>query len=153
MSDNVIALGADHGGFLLKEAIKNYLDKKNIKYIDFGTDSSQSVDYPIYAKKVVNSIKNNESTLGILCCGTGIGISIAANKFSGIRAAVCNSEFCAEMSRRHNNANILCLGGRVISEEEAVAFSKIFINTPFDSGRHEKRLEQIKQIEMENHLN
>lgn len=153
MSDNVIALGADHGGFLLKEAIKIYLNSKNIKYIDFGTNSSQSVDYPIYAKKVVNSIKNNESTLGILCCGTGIGISIAANKFSGIRAAVCNSEFCAEMSRRHNNANILCLGGRVISEEEAVAFSKIFINTQFDSGRHEKRLEQIKQIEMENHLN
>lgn len=152
MTEFVVALGADHGGFELKEAIKDYLYKQNIEYIDFGTSSTESVDYPDYAGKVANSIISHEASMGILCCGTGIGISIAANKFPGIRAAVCNSEFCAEMARRHNNANILCLGGRVITKETAVNLTKIFLNTPFDAGRHQVRLDQIAQIELENKL-
>ena len=143
----MIALGADHGGFEIKESIRNFFDKTGIKYIDFGTYDTKSVDYPEFAKKVAASVNSNESRLGILCCGTGIGISIAANKIHGIRAAVCTNEFCAEMARRHNNANILCLGGRVIDSDTAIKLSEIFLNTPFDGGRHQKRIDQISQIE------
>lgn len=143
----MIALGSDHGGFMLKESIKAYLNKEKIPFKDFGTFSEESVDYPLFAEKVAKSIQSGESTMGILCCGTGIGISIAANKFRGIRAALCTNEFCAEMSRRHNNANILCLGGRVISEDTSKKLVKIFLETPFDGGRHEKRINQIKKFE------
>lgn len=150
MKNITVALGADHGGFNLKEAIKKHFNKINVKYIDCGTYDESSVDYPEFAKKVAHSILAGETGIGILCCGTGIGISIAANKFSGIRAAVCESKFCAEMARRHNNANILCLGGRVISEDDALELVEIFISTPFDAGRHQKRLDMIAQIEKEN---
>lgn len=143
----MIALGSDHGGYKLKEAVKKYLDIKGIDYNDFGTFSEDSVDYPIYAQKVANSILNGECEKGILCCGTGIGISIAANKIKGIRAAVCSDEFCAEMCRRHNDANIISFGGRVISEEKCLAMTDIFLNTEFEGGRHEKRIDQIKRIE------
>lgn len=143
----MIALGSDHGGFELKETIKSFLQGEKIQVQDFGTFSNDSVDYPLYAEKVVRSIQEGKSQTGILCCGTGIGISIAANKFSGIRAALCTNEFCTEMSRRHNNANILCLGGRVIEKDLAIKIVKIFINTPFDGGRHEKRLAQITEFE------
>lgn len=143
----MIALGADHGGFNLKEAIKKYLDEKNIKYVDYGCYSEESVDYAVFAKKVADDVSNGKCEKGILCCGTGIGISIAANKVKGIRAAVVTNEFCAEMTRRHNDANILALGGRVISEEEAVRFTDIFLNTEFEGGRHERRVGQISKIE------
>ncbi len=143
----MIALGCDHGGLLLKEAIKKYFDDKKIPYKDFGTNSKESVDYPYYAYKVAKAVSSGECDKGILCCGTGIGISIAANKVNGIRAAVCHDEFTTEMSRRHNDANILCLGGRIIDEEKAVLFADIFLNTLFEEGRHSKRLEQISQIE------
>lgn len=143
----MIALGSDHGGFILKEAIKLYLENEKILFKDFGTFSEESVDYPLFAEKVARSIQSGESNIGVLCCGTGIGISIAANKFKGIRAALCTNEFCAEMSRRHNNANILCLGGRVIDENTAKKLVKIFLKTPFDGGRHEKRINQIKEFE------
>lgn len=146
----MIAIGCDHGGYNIKEAIKKYLDENNIEYKDFGTDSEESVDYPIYAKKVANAVASGEYEKGILCCGTGIGISIAANKVKGIRAAVVTNEFCAEMVRRHNNANIITMGGRVISEEEAVKFTKIFLETPFDGGRHAQRVDLITEIENEN---
>ncbi|HBR30932.1 MAG TPA: ribose 5-phosphate isomerase B [Clostridiales bacterium] len=136
----MIALGSDHGGFEIKEAIKTYLSDKGIPFIDFGTDSLESVDYPVYARKVCDSITRGESELGILCCGTGIGMSMAANKHKGIRAAVLNEEFSAEATRRHNNANILCLGGRIIDGKKAVKLTEIFINTPFDGGRHTKRI-------------
>ena len=115
----MIAIGADHGGFELKEAVKNYLEDNNIKYIDFGTYNTESVDYAEFALKVSKAVVNKECEKGILCCGTGIGISIAANKVKGIRAGLCTNEYCAEMTRRHNDANILCMGGRVISKEEA----------------------------------
>jgi ribose 5-phosphate isomerase B len=145
----MIALGCDHGGINLKTAIINYLKEKNIEYKDFGCYSEESVDYPIYAYKVATAVANGEYELGILCCGTGIGISIAANKVKGIRAAVVSNEFGAEMTRRHNNANILCMGGRVTTEEDAVKFTDIFINTPFssDEERHTRRVQMLKEIE------
>ena len=146
----VIALGADHGGFLIKEEIKNHLLKNNFKVIDFGTDDDTvSVDYPIFAEKVSKAILKEQARFGILCCGTGIGMSIASNKFSGIRAAVCENEFCCEMTRKHNDTNVLCLGGRVIDKDTALKLVDIFLNTQFDGGRHQKRLDLIKKIESE----
>ena len=145
----MIALGCDHGGINLKNAIIEYLKENNIEYKDFGCYTDESVDYPIYAYKVANSITSGESKLGILCCGTGIGISIAANKVKGIRAAVVSNEFGAEMTRRHNNSNILCMGGRVTTEEDAVKFADIFLNTPFseDEERHTRRVQMLLDIE------
>lgn len=143
----MIALGADHGGFILKEAIKRYLDSEKIAYKDFGTFDEASVDYPPIAAKVAHFIADGSAELGILCCGTGIGMSIAANKVKGIRAAVCSNAYCAEITRHHNNANILCLGGRVIDEKQAVEFAKLFLNTPFDGGRHQRRIDEIAGIE------
>ncbi len=143
----MIALGADHGGFLLKEAIKKYLDQKGISYYDFGTNSSESVDYAPFGEKVAYAVANGEAEKGILCCGTGIGISIAANKIKGIRAAVVTNAFCAKATREHNDANILCMGGRVITEQEAVEFTDIFLNTAFEGGRHQRRIDQIATIE------
>ena len=142
----MIALGCDHGGYKLKEAIKKYLNENSIPYKDYGCDSEESVDYAIYAAKVAHDVADGKAEKGILCCGTGIGISIAANKVKGIRAAVCTNAFCAEMTRRHNDANILAMGGRVITEEQAVEFTKIFLETPFDGGRHARRIEQIAAI-------
>ena len=148
--EQVIALGADHGGFLIKEEIKNHLLKNNFKVIDFGTDNDTvSVDYPIFAEKVSKAILKEQARFGILCCGTGIGMSIAANKFSGIRAAVCEDEFCCEMTRKHNDANVLCLGGRVIDKDTALKLVDIFLNAQFDGGRHQRRLDLIKKIESE----
>ena len=143
----MIALGCDHGGYNLIVAIKKYLDEKGIEYKDFGTYSTDSVDYPIYAYKVATAVTSGECDCAILCCGTGIGISIAANKVKGIRAAVVNNAFGAEMTRRHNHANILCMGGRVTTEDEAVKYTDIFLNTPEEGGRHDNRLAMVKAIE------
>lgn len=143
----MIALGADHGGFQIKEAVKQYLEEKGIAYHDYGTYSEASVNYAPFAYQVATAVAKGECEKGILCCGTGIGISMAANKVKGIRAAVVTNEFCAEMTRRHNDANILCMGGRVISKEQAVTFTDIFLNTPFEGGRHCARIEEIAQIE------
>lgn len=149
----MIALGSDHGGFLLKNAIKNYFDEKNIKYKDFGTNEKEkSVDYPQYAYLVANAVSKGECDKGILFCGTGIGVCIVANKVKGIRAAVCQDEFSTEMTRRHNDANILCLGGRVIDINKAVLLTNIFLTTPFDGGRHYERILQIDQIEKNNFI-
>ena len=143
----MIALGCDHGGYNLVVAIKKYLDEKGIEYKDFGTYGTESVDYPIYGYKVASAVASGECEYGILCCGTGIGISMSANKVKGIRAAVVTNEFCAEMTRRHNNANILCMGGRISSEEEAVKYTDIFLNTPYEGGRHDNRVQMISEIE------
>lgn len=140
-----IAIGCDHGGFDIKTAIMKHFDETGIEYIDFGTfDGETSVDYPVYAKKVCAAILEGECDKGILCCGTGIGMSIAANKHRGIRAAVLADEFSAEMTRRHNNSNVLCLGGRVIDSEKAVALADIFVKTEFDGGRHQKRVDMLE---------
>ncbi|MCI2035665.1 MAG: ribose 5-phosphate isomerase B [Oscillospiraceae bacterium] len=143
----MIALGADHGGYRLKEAIKKYLDSQKIEYKDFGTDSEASVDYPPIAAKVAHFVADGHAEKGVLCCGTGIGMSIAANKVKGIRAAVCADAYCAEITRHHNNANILCMGGRVIHEDQAVEFTRLFLGTSFDGGRHQRRIDEISAIE------
>ena len=143
----MIALAADHGGYYLKEAIKKHLEVKGIEFKDFGTYDTLSVDYPVYAEKAARAVADGECSLGIICCGTGIGVSMVANKIKGIRAAVVTNEFCAEMTRRHNDANILCMGGRVIDEATAVKLADIFLNTPFDGGRHSKRVDMIKELE------
>lgn len=143
----MIAVGCDHGGLDIKNAVIAYLKEQNIDYTDFGTYTADSVDYPAYAYKVASSVSSGESELGIICCGTGIGVSIAANKVKGIRAAVCTDEYCTEMTRRHNNANILCMGGRVLDSERAVKLADIFLHTPFDGDRHSKRVNMITDIE------
>ena len=143
----MIAIAADHGGYKIKEAVKRFLDSEKIVYRDFGTFNEDSVDYPPIAAKVAHCVADGSAEKGILCCGTGIGMSIAANKVKGIRAAVCTNSYCAEITRRHNNSNILCLGGRVISEEEAVEFTRLFLNTEFDGGRHQRRIDEISAIE------
>lgn len=143
----MIALGADHGGYRLKEAVKKYLESRHLEYKDFGTYSEESVDYAPIAAKAARYVAGGKAERGILCCGTGIGMSIAANKVKGIRAAVCSDVYSAEMTRRHNNANILCMGGRVIDEKRAVELAGIFLNTPFDGGRHQRRIDEIAAIE------
>ncbi len=140
----MIALGCDHGGLEIKNAIIEDLKSKGVEFIDLGTTTTDSVDYPIYAKAVCKEITEGRCELGILCCGTGIGMSIAANKVKGIRASVLSDEFSAEMTRRHNNANVLCLGGRVIDSEKAVKLADIFLNTPYEGGRHEKRVAMLE---------
>ena len=143
----MIALGCDHGGLALKNAVKQYLEENQIPYRDFGTMTEDSIDYAPVAVQVARSVAGGESEKGILCCGTGIGMSIAANKVKGIRASVCTDAFCAEMTRRHNNSNILCMGGRVITPEQAVELTRIYLATTFDGGRHERRVNQIAEIE------
>lgn len=142
-----VAIGCDHGGLNIKNAIIEYLKKNEIEYTDFGCYTEESVDYPIYGYKVATAVAENSDTLGVLCCGTGIGISMSANKVKGIRAAVCTNEFMAEMTRRHNNSNIICLGGRIIDEETAVKLADIFLNTEFEGDRHTKRVDMITAIE------
>lgn len=144
----MIALGCDHGGFELKQEIIQYLEEKQIPYKDFGCDSPQSVDYPIYARKVGRAIQNGECEKGILICGTGIGISIAANKMKGIRAALCTDCFSAEATRQHNDANVLALGGRVVGTGLALKIVDTFLNTEFSHDeRHERRIRLIESEE------
>lgn len=140
----MIALGCDHGGLEIKNAIIEDLKKKGIEFIDLGTNTTDSVDYPVYAKAVCAEVISGRCEKGILCCGTGIGMSIAANKVKGIRAAVLSDSFSAEMTRKHNNSNVLCLGGRVIDSEKAVELANIFISTEFEGGRHEKRVAMLE---------
>ena len=139
-----LAIACDHGGLEIKNAIIEDLKNKGVECIDFGTTTTDSVDYPVYAKKVCAAVQNGECVLGILCCGTGIGMSMTANKQKGIRAAVLSDAFSAEMTRRHNNANVLCLGGRVIDSAKAVELANIFVNTPYEGGRHDKRIAMME---------
>ncbi|NLJ31945.1 MAG: ribose 5-phosphate isomerase B [Clostridiales bacterium] len=143
----MIVLGADHGGVSLKESVKKYLDSAKIEYRDLGTFDGQSVDYPPIAAQVGHTVADGKAEKGILFCGTGIGMSIAANKVDGVRAVVCDNDYCTEKARSHNNANILCLGGRVLDEEKAIALTKIFLGTEFEGGRHQRRVEEITAIE------
>ena len=143
----MIALGADHGGYELKESIKRYLEEKGIEYKDFGTYTPESVDYAAIAQRTCLSVVNGECEKAVLCCGTGIGISMAANKVKGIRAACCSDYFSAKFTRLHNDANALCLGGRVVGAGLAIELVDVFINTEFEGGRHQRRVDQIAQIE------
>ena len=142
-----IAIGCDHGGFELKEAVRGHLEERQIRYEDFGAYNTDSVDYAPIAAKAARAVAAGQADFGVLVCSTGIGISMAANKVKGIRAALCTNEFCAEMTRRHNNANILCMGGKVIDKETAVKLVDIFLHTEFEGGRHQRRIDQIAQIE------
>lgn len=139
-----VAIVSDHGGYKLKEELK-----KVFGLIDYGTDSEESVDYPDFAKKLGKAIQSGEVDRGIAICGTGIGISIALNKMKDIRAALCHDEFTARMARKHNNANVLCIGGRVTGVEVAKALTEVFLKETFEGGRHQLRLDKIKAIEEE----
>ena len=143
----MIALGCDHGGFELMQEVKKFLQDKGVAYKDFGCDSLASTDYPIYAKRVARAILSGECEKGILICGTGIGISITANKFKGIRAALCSDCFSAEATRLHNDANILAMGGRVVGPGLAVKIVDTFLNTPFSGD--ERHIRRISEMETE----
>lgn len=141
----MIALGGDHASLELKEEVKKYLESIGQEYTDFGTNTHDSVDYPVYAKKVADAIISGKCDKGILICGTGIGISIAANKQKGIRAANCTNEFMAKYTRLHNDANVLCLGARVLGVGVAVDIVKVFLETEFTKEeRHQKRIDMLE---------
>jgi len=138
-----IGLCSDHAGYELKEYVKNILDKKGIAYKDFGTNSTQSVDYADYAHPLANAIEKGDVDSGIAVCGSGNGIAITLNKHQGIRAALCWGEELASLARAHNNANILVMPGRFISREEATKIVEAYLNTPFEGGRHQNRINKI----------
>ena len=138
-----LALASDHGGFVLKEQIKAHLQTSDIEIIDLGTHSEESVDYAIYGKACGEIVASGQADRGIVFCGTGIGISIAANKVKGIRCALATNVFMAEMSRRHNDANMLALGGRVLELKEATEIVDIWLTTEFDGGRHQHRIDML----------
>lgn len=141
-----IGIGSDHGGFQLKEDIKRYFEEQNIEYVDYGTNSTDSVDYPDYAKKVAEGVVNKDVDRAIVICGTGIGISIAANKVKGIRCALCGDTYSARMSMEHNNANILALGARILGVDLAIEIVSTWLDAKFQGGRHEKRVKKICEI-------
>ena len=146
----MLALGCDHGGFPLMKEVKKYLDEQGIAYQDFGTCSEESCDYHVYARKVAKAVLSGECEKGILICGTGIGITIAANRFPGIRAANCTNAFMAQATREHNDANILGLGARVIGVGTALKIVETFLNTPFSEGeRHVRRIAMIEDLKNE----
>ncbi len=142
-----IALASDHGGYRLKTKIIHYLQEQGWDCLDLGTDSEEPVDYPDYALKAALAVKNGECQRGIICCGTGVGVAITANKVSGIRAALCHDVFTAHACREHNDANILTLGQRVIGSGLALEIVKVWLTTEFEGGRHSRRLEKIQAIE------
>ena len=141
----MIAIGSDHGGYELKEAVKKHLTEAGYEILDCGCDSKESCDYPVYGKAVARKVQSGEAEKGILICGTGIGISITANKFKGIRAALCSDCFSAQATREHNDANILAMGARVVGEGLALKIVDTFLNTPFSEGeRHKRRIAMIE---------
>ena len=141
----MIAIGSDHGGFALKQALMAHLDRRGLAYRDFGTYSDASCDYPVYAKAVANAVVSGECERGIIICGTGIGVSITANKIPGIRAALCGDCFSAEATRLHNDANVLCMGARVVGEGLALKIADTFLDTPFSNDeRHIRRISKIE---------
>jgi len=136
-------IGTDHAGFEVKPFVIEYLQKKGIEVEDLGCYSNESVDYPDFAHKVANAVLENPGTMGILICGTGIGMSLAANKHKGIRAALCHDYYTAEMARRHNNANILCFGARIVGKGEIESILEAWLTHEFEGGRHQRRVEKI----------
>jgi len=142
-----IGLGADHGGYKLKQLIKEHLEKNGYEVVDYGTNSSDSVDYPDYGKKVAQAVIDSEVEKGIVCCGTGIGISLAANKVKGIRCANVSDTFSAKMSRAHNNCQMIALGERVLGAGLALEIVDAFLNTEFEGDRHQRRVDKIMDIE------
>lgn len=146
----MIAIGSDHGGFALKQEIMKHLTEKGLDYKDFGTYTEESCDYPVYAEQVARAVASGECDRGIVICGTGIGASIAANKVKGIRCALCSECYSAEFTRRHNDANVLALGGRTVGGGLALKILDTFIETAFEGGRHARRVNLISEIEGRN---
>lgn len=144
-----IILASDHAGLELRQALITVLDERGVAFDDVGPFSNASVDYPDFAKKVALSVAAGDHTFGVLVCGTGIGMSIAANKYHGIRAALCTTEFEARMAREHNDANVLCLGQRVVGVGVAQGILKAFLDTEFKGGRHAERVQKIRDAESE----
>lgn len=145
----MIAIGSDHAGYALKMHILKYLQDKGYDIRDYGCYSEESVNYALYGEKVAKAVASGEAEKGIVICGTGIGISLAANKVRGIRCALCHEEYSAEMTRRHNDANMLAMGGRVTGPALAEAITDVFLNTEFEGGRHQARIDEITRIENE----
>ncbi len=145
-----IYIGADSAGYLLKEEIAAYLKAKNYEVFDLGTNSTESCHYPVFASKVCEAVISDKDSFGILVCGTGIGMSMCANKYNGIRAALCSDTFSAKMTRRHNDANVLCLGARVIGTFLALDIVDMFLANEFEGGRHKIRVDMMAEIEEKN---
>jgi len=143
----MIALGSDHGGLELKAVVQKVLEERGLESKDMGTGNGDSVDYPDFAEKVALAVSRGEAECGVLICGTGIGMSIAANKYPGVRAALVTDDFMAQMAKEHNNANILVMGGRVMSDEAARSMVQIWLDTEYEGGRHQRRLDKIARIE------
>ena len=142
-----LAIGNDHTAVELKNHIKKYLTEKGYEIVNYGTDTAERTDYPIYGKKVAEAVASGECELGILICGTGIGISLAANKVKGIRAAVCSEPYSARLTRQHNNANIIAFGARVVGESVAEMIVDEFLSAEYEGGRHQNRIDMISAIE------
>jgi ribose 5-phosphate isomerase B len=143
----MIVIGSDHGGLSMKAALTSYLERRSVKVSDLGTDTDASVDYPDFGLKVAETVRSGAADAGILICGTGIGMSIAANKVPGIRAALVTDVFMARMAKEHNNANVLVLGGRVLDEQKACDLVGAWLDATFEGGRHQGRLDKIAEIE------
>ena len=141
-----IAVASDHGGYLLKETVKKHLEDRGIEVLDLGTHSEESVDYPVYGRLCGETVANGEADLGVVCCGTGIGISIAANKVKGIRCGLCTSVEMAHLTKQHNNANILALGGTTTAPELALAIVDEWLDTEFEGGRHQRRVDMLNEM-------
>ena len=141
-----IALASDHGGYTLKETVKKHLEDRGYEVCDLGTHSEESVDYPVYGKLCGEAVASGEADLGVVCCGTGIGISIAANKVKGIRCGLCTSVEMAHLTKQHNNANILALGGRTTAPELALAIVDEWLDTEFEGGRHQRRVDMLNEM-------
>ena len=144
---STVAIGCDHGGFALKTTVMKQLAQAGVHCKDFGTYSTESVDYPDFAVKVADSVSGGETDAGILICGTGLGMAVAANKVPGIRAVTCSEPYSARMARAHNDANVLTVGARVVGPDVAAEIVRVFCATPFDGGRHARRLQKIREME------
>lgn len=142
----IIAVASDHGGFELKNRVREHLKERGIKVVDLGTDSEESVDYPVYGKACAEAVASGKADLGVVCCGTGIGISIAANKVKGIRCGLCTSVEMAELTKKHNNANMIALGGRTTDPELALQIVDRWLDTDFEGGRHQRRVDMLDEM-------
>lgn len=142
----IIAVAGDHGGFELKNRIREHLKDRGIKVVDLGTDSGEAVDYPVYGRACAEAVASGKADLGVVCCGTGIGISIAANKVKGIRCGLCTSVEMAELTKKHNNANMIALGGRITDPDMALEIVDKWLETEFEGGRHRRRVEMLDEM-------
>ena len=142
----IIAIASDHGGFALKNTVRDHLKERGVKVVDLGTDSEESVDYPVYGKACGEAVAGGRADRGIVCCGSGIGISIAANKVKGVRCALCTSVEMARLCRQHNNANMIALGGRLTEPELALQIVDTWLDTEFEGGRHQRRTDMLDEM-------